>query len=75
MPYNSDIKSHFQKMMRGNNQNTMVKDHICKKMCPLVEARISYIPTYSGADWRDLPNKVVKLSNGNVTETLKYTYL
>ncbi|KAJ8965257.1 hypothetical protein NQ314_004269 [Rhamnusium bicolor] len=56
MPYDGDAVSHFQKMMRGNDENDLVKDHICKEMSAVVEARMTQIPTYPGADWRDLPN-------------------
>lgn len=37
-------------------------------MTPLVEARIAHIPI--GGDWRDLPNIVVKLSDGTYTNKL-----
>ncbi|KAG5878342.1 hypothetical protein JTB14_023695 [Gonioctena quinquepunctata] len=74
MPYDSDAVSHFQKMMRGNEERVLVQDHICKEMSALVEARISHIPTYPGADWRDLPNKSVKLADGMSTYILRYPY-
>lgn len=60
--------------MRGRESSEVVRDHICKEMAPLVEARITQIPTYPGADWRDLPNMVVRLNNGTFTQLLKYTY-
>ena len=41
-------------------------DHITKKMEPLSEARVELIPTTPGSDWRDLPNKVVKLVDGSL---------
>ena len=52
----------------------MVKDHICKEMSAVVEARISHIPTAPGSDWRELPNIAVKLSDGNMTNVLLYPY-
>lgn len=59
-------------MMRKHSK--FLPDHICKAMSPLVEARMSLIPTEPGADWRDLPNVVVKLSDGSFTDKLKYNY-
>ncbi|XP_044757853.1 DNA (cytosine-5)-methyltransferase PliMCI-like [Coccinella septempunctata] len=72
--YDSEPLSHFQRLMRGTDTTRVVRDHICKEMAPLVEARIAQIPTYPGADWRDLPNMVVRLNNGTFTQLLKYTY-
>ncbi|KAJ8957071.1 hypothetical protein NQ318_007284, partial [Aromia moschata] len=74
MPYDEEPKSHFQRRIRRMNKDGLVKDHICKELSPLVEARISHIPTYPGADWRDLPNKVLELKDGSVTSILKYQY-
>lgn len=39
-------------------------------MTPLVETRIAHIPVASGSDWRDLPNIVVRLSDGTCTKKL-----
>ena len=39
-------------------------------MSPLVEARMSFIPCQPGCDWRDLPNKAVKLRDGSMTKIL-----
>ncbi|KAL3272241.1 hypothetical protein HHI36_022724 [Cryptolaemus montrouzieri] len=72
--YDSEPITHFQRLMRGDDTNSVVYDHICKEMAPLVEARISQIPTYPGSDWRDLPNMVVRLNNGTFTQALKYLY-
>ncbi|KAJ8970400.1 hypothetical protein NQ317_001491 [Molorchus minor] len=74
MPYDGETISHFQKMMRGNDENSMVKDHVCKEMSAIVEARITQIPTYPGADWRDLPNIAVKLNDGTMTSILRFPY-
>ena len=41
----------------------MLRDHVCKEMSTLVEARIAQIPTAVGSDWRDLPNIVLKLND------------
>ncbi|KAK9884556.1 hypothetical protein WA026_007398 [Henosepilachna vigintioctopunctata] len=72
--YDSEAITHFQRLMRGDDTSNVVYDHICKEMAPLVEARISHIPTYAGADWRDLPNMVVRLNSGTFTQQLKYLY-
>uniref|UniRef100_A0A1B6C2M8 DNA (cytosine-5)-methyltransferase n=1 Tax=Clastoptera arizonana TaxID=38151 RepID=A0A1B6C2M8_9HEMI len=73
MPYGGDPSSHFQKLMRGKEQAPL-RDHICKEMAPIVEARMAQIPTSSGSDWRDLPNIVVQLSDGTFTKKLQYTH-
>lgn len=59
--------------IRGQCQTTL-RDHICKEMAPLVEARMAHIPTASGSDWRDLPNIVVRLSDGTSSKKLEYTH-
>lgn len=56
--------------MRGKPYRSILTDHVCKEMSLLVEARMSYIPTASGSDWRDLPNIVVQLSDGTFTKKL-----
>lgn len=72
--YGGDALSHFQKIIRGSDENGIVKDHICKEMSAVVEARMTQIPTYPGADWRDLPNISVKLSDGTFCKVLQYPY-
>lgn len=74
MPHDSDASSHFQRMMRGKDHSGIVIDHICKEMAPLVEARMLQIPVSSGADWRDLPNIVMKLNDGTYTNILRYPH-
>lgn len=48
----------------------ILRDHVCKKMAPLVEARMANIPTAPGSDWRDLPNIAVRLNDGKMTGKL-----
>ncbi|KAF5303293.1 hypothetical protein FQA39_LY10032 [Lamprigera yunnana] len=74
MPYDSDPMSHFQRMMRNKDPKAMLVDHICKEMAPLVEARMTQIPIFSGADWRDLPNIPLKLNDGTHSNILRYPY-
>ncbi|XP_014253428.1 DNA (cytosine-5)-methyltransferase 1-like [Cimex lectularius] len=74
IPYIGEPISHFQKQMRGSQYQTILRDHICKDMAPIVEARISQIPTASGSDWRDLPNISVRLNDGTHTKKLIYTH-
>jgi DNA (cytosine-5)-methyltransferase 1 len=71
--YNGEPQTHFQKLCR-RRVDQLLLDHICKEMNPLVLARMERIPTRPGSDWRDLPNIVVKLSNGSITSKLKYTH-
>lgn len=58
------------KKIRGDQYQPILRDHICKDMAAIVESRIANIPTTSGSDWRDLPNIVVRLSDGNYTKKL-----
>lgn len=74
MPYNAEPISHFQRLMRRVDPTGLVKDHICKKMAPLVEVRMSHIPLSDGSDWRDLPNIVVRLEGGTYASKLRYGY-
>ena len=57
--YGGEAKSHFQKNIRKGSK--VLRDHITKNMAPLTVARIELIPTAPGSEWRNLPNKVVKL--------------
>ncbi|XP_067952062.1 DNA (cytosine-5)-methyltransferase PliMCI-like [Watersipora subatra] len=70
--YDGSAGSHFQRQIRGGQEKLI--DHVCKEMNPLVAARMSYIPTLPGSDWRLLPNIEVRLSDGTKTKLLKYTH-
>ncbi|KAK7495817.1 hypothetical protein BaRGS_00013037, partial [Batillaria attramentaria] len=72
--YKGDSQTHFQRLIRGKQLQPLLRDHICKEMSPLVAARMSYIPLAPGSDWRDLPNIVVRLSDGTKTQKLLYNY-
>ncbi|XP_076161949.1 DNA methyltransferase 1a [Ptiloglossa arizonensis] len=74
MPYNSEPISHFQRKVRGKQYQPLLRDHICKEMAPLVEARMAHIPIARGSDWRDLPNISVRLSDGTYCKQLEYIY-
>jgi len=54
----------------GNWCQPVLRDHVCKDMVPVIEARITHIPTASGSDWCDLPNIMVRLSDGTFTKKL-----
>ncbi|XP_054724016.1 DNA (cytosine-5)-methyltransferase PliMCI-like [Uloborus diversus] len=73
MSHTEDAKTHYQKKIRGNSSQTL-RDHVCKEMNPLVEARMQHIPKEPGSDWRDLPNIIVTLSDGTKTKKLEYKY-
>ncbi|RLU14961.1 hypothetical protein DMN91_012848, partial [Ooceraea biroi] len=62
------------KKMRDKQYQSILKDHICKEMTPLVEARMAHIPTATGSDWRDLPNISVRLSDGTFSKKLEYLH-
>ncbi|GFG29057.1 hypothetical protein Cfor_02087 [Coptotermes formosanus] len=70
--YREDPMSHFRQLIRGNQYQPVLQDHICKDMAPLIEARIAHIHTARGSDWRDLPNIMVRLSDGTFTKKLQY---
>ncbi|XP_076375508.1 DNA methyltransferase 1a isoform X1 [Megalopta genalis] len=74
MSYSSEPISHFQRKMRAKQYQPLLRDHICKEMAPLVEARIAHIPIASGSDWRDLPNIAIRLSDGTYSKKLEYIY-
>ena len=74
MAYRGEAESHFQRLIRSGNCSAILHDHVCKDMSPLVEARMSRIPLAPGSDWRDLPNVVVKLSDGTSTKLLRYEH-
>lgn len=62
--YGSMPQTHFQRLVRSKDETARLRDHICKNMAPLIQARICRIPTTPGSDWRDLPNLSVTLSDG-----------
>lgn len=62
--------SFITSQMRGRQDQPVLRDHICKEMNPLVAARMRHIPTAPGSDWRDLPNNIVRLSDGTYTSKL-----
>lgn len=73
MSYDNEAMSHFQRTMRGK-EGAVLRDHICKEMAPLVEARMSQVPLGAGADWRDLPNIEIRLSDGSYAKKLRYPH-
>uniref|UniRef100_A0A2S2Q3B0 Cytosine-specific methyltransferase n=1 Tax=Sipha flava TaxID=143950 RepID=A0A2S2Q3B0_9HEMI len=77
LPYVSNPITHLQKILRypdNGFSDSILTDHICKDMSPLVQARMELIPVGEGSDWRDLPNIEVKLSDGTMTNKLLYSY-
>ncbi|KAG8228423.1 DNA (cytosine-5)-methyltransferase 1-like [Ladona fulva] len=70
MSYGGKPLSHFQRQVRGSQKE--LKNHICRLMTPISECRIAHIPP--GCDWRDLPNIVVRLSDGTYTKKLVYNH-
>ncbi|XP_048478482.1 DNA (cytosine-5)-methyltransferase PliMCI [Plutella xylostella] len=73
--YGSMPETHFQRLVRaGATDETKLRDHICKNMAPLIQARIARVPTTPGSDWRDLPNISVTLSDGTKCKVLQYRH-
>ncbi len=74
MEYDGEAQSFFQKHIRGDQHQPILRDHVCKDMNPLVHARMQNIPTAPGSDWRDLPNVELRLSDGTKSKLLQYTH-
>eukprot|EP00057_Strongylocentrotus_purpuratus_P012708 XP_011667182.1 PREDICTED: DNA (cytosine-5)-methyltransferase PliMCI isoform X1 [Strongylocentrotus purpuratus] len=72
--YDGEPQSDFQKKIRGNQYQPILRDHMCKDMSALVAARMKHIPLAPGSDWRDLPNIPVPLKDGTTCRKLRYTH-
>ena len=76
--YKMRPQSHFQRRMRTDRTTggtmTVLQDHICLGFNPLINERMRHIPLEVGSDWRDLPNIVVRLSDGTFTDKMIYKY-
>ncbi|XP_022640133.1 DNA (cytosine-5)-methyltransferase 1 isoform X1 [Vigna radiata var. radiata] len=70
MEYQNDPVSWFQKRIRG--EMIVLTDHISKEMNELNLIRCQKIPKRPGADWRDLPEEKVTLSNGQVVDLIPW---
>lgn len=73
LKYLTPPRTSFQLYLRENQGDT-VTNHIIKNTSELTRARIENIPKYLHADWRDLPNKAIKLCNGEITKVLQYKF-
>ncbi|GAA0154402.1 DNA methyltransferase [Lithospermum erythrorhizon] len=62
MRYKKQPSSWFQKRIRGDQG--VLTDHIAKEMSELNLTRCQKVPKHNGSDWRTLPLKKIKLSNG-----------
>ncbi|CAJ1952413.1 unnamed protein product [Sphenostylis stenocarpa] len=70
MEYQNDPVSWFQRKIRG--EMVVLTDHISKEMNELNLIRCKKIPKRPGADWRDLPEEKVTLSNGQVVDLIPW---
>ncbi|CAN4125019.1 unnamed protein product [Withania somnifera] len=68
--YQGDPVSWFQKKIRGSS--ITLCDHISKEMNELNLIRCQRIPKRPGADWRDLQDEKVKLSNGQLVDLIPW---
>lgn len=68
--YGNEPVSWFQKQIRGNMM--ALNDHISKEMNELNLIRCKHIPKRPGADWHDLPEEKVKLSNGQMVDLIPW---
>ncbi|KAK8921992.1 DNA (cytosine-5)-methyltransferase 1A [Platanthera zijinensis] len=68
--YGGEPISWFQKHIRGDSG--ALSDHIAKEMNELNLIRCKRIPKRPGADWRDLPDEKVKLSNGQLVDLVPW---
>ena len=63
----------YQKLMRqGLNQVSL---HFNENIDPVQLKRLELVPYEPGADWRDLPNEVYRLSDGSYSQYLYYDYV
>ena len=71
-------QSSFQKLVRWEEKSQKflqnVTSHDTRNMSVIVNERIRNVPKTFGADWRDIPNKIVQLEDGRMTNILKYPY-
>ncbi|KAK7283728.1 hypothetical protein RIF29_13469 [Crotalaria pallida] len=70
MEYGCEPISWFQRNIRGDM--VVLKDHISKEMNELNLIRCQRIPKRPGADWRDLPEEKIKLSDGQVVNLIPW---
>ncbi|CAL1381124.1 unnamed protein product [Linum trigynum] len=70
LEYANDPESWYQKQIRGNM--AALTDHISKEMNELNLIRCKRIPKRPGADWRDLPEETVALSNGQKADLIPW---
>ncbi|KAL8470986.1 hypothetical protein ACS0TY_033531 [Phlomoides rotata] len=70
LEYQSEPVSWYQKKIRGTMDNLI--DHVSKEMNELNLIRCQRIPKRPGADWRDLPDEKVKLSNGQMVDLIPW---
>lgn len=61
--------THHQEMIRSSKEGP-VRDFELLTLSPLMQARVDHIPFFPGANWRDLPNTRVRLSDGTYTSIL-----
>lgn len=65
----AEPSTHYQLMLKGSSKGG-VRDHEVPTLSPLEQARVDRIPHFPGANWKDLPNDRVRLSDGTYTDTL-----
>ncbi|CAI7784517.1 unnamed protein product [Closterium sp. NIES-53] len=70
MEYSSEPSSWFQRSIRS--QQLKLLDHISKRMNELNLKRCQHIPKRPGADWRDLPDIKVRLSDGREADLVPW---
>ncbi|KAL7183392.1 hypothetical protein ACSBR2_025736 [Camellia fascicularis] len=70
MEYNDEPVSWLQMKIRGDT--LALTDHISIEMNDLNLIRCQRIPRRPGADWRDLPDEKVHLSNGEVVDLIPW---
>ncbi|XP_047333677.1 DNA (cytosine-5)-methyltransferase 1-like isoform X2 [Impatiens glandulifera] len=70
MEYVVEPISWFQKMIRGKTSD--LTDHIAKEMNELNLIRCKRISRRPGADWRELPDEKVRLSNGQIVDLIPW---
>ena len=71
LAYTGPPRSAFQRRVRAGGGE--LTDHCSLELSAADQARVSLIPRQPGADWRDLPNIEIQLSDGSKLGKLSYT--
>lgn len=72
IPYKSPIPQTTFQLWARYNSSAEITSHTTIPMPPIDKVRLSYLPSYPGADWRDLPN--IDVDDGTAPSLHKIAY-